>query len=413
MALVDTALRGLKPENKPKKYSDGGGLFLLVNPNGSRLWRLAYRFDGKQKTLAFGAYPKVTLADARALRDRAKKALADGIDPARHDTITTTDHDTFEAIGREWLKAQEPTWAPKYAPQVFRTFERDVFPVLGQRPITDIEPSEVLKVLRAVEERGAQDIAKRLRQKISAIFRFAVATDRAKADPAANLKGALKPPPKTRHMAALRAADMPDFLQRLRAFDGEARTALALELLIHTMTRTNEVRFGRWDEIDGDLWRIPAERMKAGRDHIIPLSRQAKAILERLRALAGASPWIAEGMRGRPMSENTMLFALYRMGYHSRATTHGFRSTASTFLNESEMWRADAIERQLAHVPGDSVRSAYNAALYLDERARMLQWWSDRLESFEAAGMQSPTNEQGAASLSESDTDLSDLLGSL
>lgn len=238
MALVDTALRGLKPENKPKKYSDSGGLFLLVNPNGSKLWRLAYRFDGKQKTLAFGAYPKVTLADARALRDRAKKALADGIDPARHDTITTTDHDTFEAIGREWLKAQEPTWAAKYAPQVFRTFERDVFPVLGQRPITDIEPSEVLKVLRAVEERGAQDIAKRLRQKISAIFRFAVATDRAKADPAANLKGALKPPPKTRHMAALRAADMPDFLQRLRAFDGDARTALALELLIHTMTRT-------------------------------------------------------------------------------------------------------------------------------------------------------------------------------
>lgn len=399
MALVDTALRGLKPENKPKKYSDGGGLFLMVNPNGSKLWRLAYRFDGKQKTLAFGAYPKVTLADARALRDRAKKALADGIDPARHDTITTTDHDTFEAIGREWLKAQEPTWAPKYAPQVFRTFERDVFPVLGQRPITDIEPSEVLKVLRAVEDRGAQDIAKRLRQKISAIFRFAVATDRAKADPAANLKGALKPPPKTRHMAALRAADMPDFLQRLRAFDGEARTALALELLIHTMTRTNEVRYGRWDEIDGDLWRIPAARMKAGRDHIIPLSRQAKAILERLRALAWASPWIAEGTKGRPMSENTMLFALYRMGYHSRATTHGFRSTASTILNESRLWRADAIERQLAHVPGDSVRSAYNAALYLDERAEMLQWWSDQLDGFEAAGVKKSP-----------DTDLSDLL---
>lgn len=398
MALVDTALRGLKPENKPKKYSDGGGLFLLVNPNGSKLWRLAYRFDGKQKTLAFGAYPKVTLADARALRDRAKKALADGIDPARHDTITTTDHDTFEAIGREWLKAQEPTWAPKYAPQVFRTFERDVFPVLGQRPIIDIEPGEVLKVLRAVEERGAQDIAKRLRQKISAIFRFAVATDRAKADPAANLKGALKPPPKTRHMAALRAADMPDFLQRLRVFDGEPRTGLALELLIHTMTRTNEVRYGRWDEIDGDLWRIPAARMKAGRDHIIPLSRQAKAILERLRALAGASPWIAEGTRGRPMSENTMLFALFRMGYHSRATTHGFRSTASTILNESRLWRADAIERQLAHVPGDSVRSAYNAALYLDERAEMLQWWSDQLDGFEAAGAK------------KSNTDLTDLL---
>lgn len=342
MALVDTTLRGLKPQAKPKKYSDGGGLFLLVNPNGSKLWRLAYRFDGKQKTLAFGLYPKVSLADARALRDRAKKALADGIDPAKHTNIDKTDHDTFEAIGREWLKAQEPTWAPKYAPQVFRQFERDVFPALGNRAIDEIEASEVLKVLRAVEARGAQDIAKRLRQKISSIFRYAIATGRAKHDPAANLKGALKPPPRTRHMAALRAADMPDFMQRLRAFDGDPKTALALELLIHTMTRTNEVRFGRWAEIEGDLWRIPADRMKAGRDHIIPLSRQAKAILERLKALAGTSEWIAEGSRGKPMSENTMLFALYRMGYHSRATTHGFRSTASTILNESELWRADA-----------------------------------------------------------------------
>ncbi|MDO5630526.1 MAG: integrase arm-type DNA-binding domain-containing protein [Paracoccus sp. (in: a-proteobacteria)] len=403
MALTDTALRGLKPESKPKKYSDGGGLFLMVNPNGSKLWRLAYRFDGKQKTLAFGAYPAVRLADARALRDRAKKALADGIDPARHTNIATTDHDTFAAIGKEWLAAQEPTWAPKYAPQVMRQFERDVFPDLGQRPITEIEPSEVLKVLRAVEARGAQDIAKRLRQKISAIFRFAIATDRAKLDPAANLKGALKPPPKTRHMAALRAADMPEFMQKLRAFDGDPKTVLALELLIHTMTRTNEVRYGRWDEIDGDLWRIPADRMKAGRDHIIPLSKQAKAILDKLRALAGKSEWIAEGSRGKPMSENTMLFALYRMGYHSRATTHGFRSTASTILNESELWRADAIERQLAHVPTDSVRSAYNAALYLDERNRMLQWWSDKLDSFESAGISQQVTKNP-------DTDISDLL---
>lgn len=411
MALVDTALRGLKPQQKPKKYSDSGGLHLLVNPNGSKLWRLAYRFDGKQKTLALGVYPKVSLADARALRERAKKALADGIDPARNTNSATTDHDTFEAIGREWLRAQEPTWAPKYAPQVFRQFERDVFPALGSRPITEIEPSEVLKVLRAVEARGAQDIAKRLRQKISAIFRYAIASDRAKHDPAANLKGALKPPPKTRHMAALKAGDMPEFMQRLLAFEGAAKTALALELVIHTMTRTNEVRFGRWAEVEGDLWRIPAERMKAQRDHIIPLSRQAKAILERLRALAGESEWIAEGTRGKPMSENTMLFALYRMGYHSRATTHGFRATASTILNESELWRPDAIERQLAHVPGDSVRSAYNAALYLDERTRMLQWWSDKLDEFEAVGKPSPADQENAPSEPTIDTDLSDLLG--
>ncbi|AUH34649.1 tyrosine-type recombinase/integrase [Paracoccus tegillarcae] len=234
MALVDTALRGLKPQQKPKKYSDGGGLHLLVNPNGSKLWRLAYRFEGKQKTLAFGSYPKVSLADARALRERAKKALSDGIDPARNTHSATTDHDTFEAIGREWLRAQEPTWAPKYAPQVFRHFDRDVFPALGSRPVTEIEPTEVLKVLRAVEARGAQDIAKRLRQKISAIFRYAIASDRAKHDPAANLKGALKPPPKTRHMAALKAGDMPEFMQRLRAFDGVETTALAMELVILT-----------------------------------------------------------------------------------------------------------------------------------------------------------------------------------
>jgi len=386
MALKDTGLRGLKPDSKPRKYSDGGGLFILVTPSGSKLWRLAYRFDGKQKTLSFGAYPTVSLAEARALRERARKALADGFDPACHTSIDTTDHDTFEAVGREWLEAQEPTWSPNYAPQVFRQFQRDVFPALGSRPIDAIEPSEILKVLRAVEARGAQDIAKRLRQKISAIFRYAIATDRAKHDPAAHLKGALKPLPRTRHMAALKAAEMPEFLQRLRAFDGDPKTALALELVIHTMTRTNEVRFARWAELDGDLWRIPAERMKAGRDHIIPLSRQAKAILEQLRGLAGRSEWIAEGTRGKPMSENTLLFALYRMGYHSRATTHGFRSTASTVLNESELWRSDAIERQLAHVPGDSVRSAYNAALYLEERRRMLQWWSDRLDEWEAVG---------------------------
>lgn len=412
MALVDTALRGLKPQEKPKKYSDGGGLHLLVNPNGSKLWRLAYRFDGKQKTLAFGAYPKVTLADARALRERAKKALADGIDPAKHTNIDKTDHDTFEAIGREWLNSQEPIWAPKYAPQVFRQFERDVFPALGDRPVDAIEASEVLKVLRAVEARGAQDIAKRLRQKISAIFRYAIATDRAKHDPAANLKGALKPAPKTRHMAALKAAEMPEFLLRLRAFDGDPKTALALELVIHTMTRTAEVRFARWTEIEGNLWRIPADRMKAGRDHIIPLSRQAKAILERLKALAGKSEWIAEGSRGKPMSENTMLFALYRMGYHSRATTHGFRSTASTILNESEKWRADAIERQLAHVPGDSVRSAYNAALYLDERTRMLQWWSNKLDGFETVGNAKINHPLTIEAPEKSPTDLSDLLGS-
>ncbi|UUV43197.1 tyrosine integrase [Rhodobacter phage RcCWillis] len=399
MPLSDTKLRGIKPVTKPTKMSDGGQLYLLVKPNGSKLWRMDYQFEGKRKTLSFGAYPEVSLSSARAMRDRAKKALAADLDPAKHDALDIGDHDTFEVIGREWLKAQEPTWAPKYAPQVFKQFERDVFPMIGQRPIRSIKAEEVLTVLRAVEDRGAHDIAKRLRQKISAIFCYAISSGRAEVDPAASLKKAMRKPPKVKHMAALKGHEMPEFFARLRAFDGDPKTALALELVIHTMTRTNEVRFGRWDEVEGDYWRIPGERMKAKREHIIPLSRQTKAILAKLKDLAGDSPWIAEGSRGKPMSENTMLFALYRMGYHSRATTHGFRSTASTTLNESELWLPDAIERQLAHVPADQVRSAYNAALHLEQRTRMMQWWSDRLEAWEAGQVSKPV-----------DTDLSDLL---
>lgn len=402
MPLSDTKLRGIKPGQKPQKFSDGGQLYLLVNPSGSRLWRMDYAFEGKRKTLSFGAYPETKLADARAMRDRAKKALADGYDPALHKTIDSSEHDSFEAIGRQWLAAQMPTWAPKYAPQVMRSFERDVFPKIGHRPISEIEPSDILDVLRAVEERGALDIAKRLRQKISAIFRFATPSGHVKHDPAANLRDAMKKQRKVKHMAALKPAQMPEFFQKLRSFDGEAVTALALEFTIHTMTRTNEVRFARWEEIDeaSNLWRIPGERMKKDRDHLVPLSKQAKVILAKLKEIAGGSPWIAEGTRGKPMSENTMLFALYRMGYHSRATTHGFRGTASTFLNESGLWREDAIERQLAHVPDDQVRAAYNAALYLEERTRMLQWWSDKLEDWER-GLQPPK---------PSDTSLDDLM---
>lgn len=399
MALTDAKLRGVKPGLKQKKLSDGGQLYLLVKPNGSKLWRMDYAFEGRRKTLSFGSYPETSLSNARALRDRAKKAISAGVDPSKHDYITSTDHDTFESVGREWLKAQEPTWAPKYAPQVFRQFERDVFPKLGPRPLKQIKSEQVLEVLRMVEERGAHDIAKRLRQKISAIFCYAIASGRAEIDPAAPLKKALRKPPKVKHMAALRAGDMPEFFTRLRAYDGEPRTVLALELAIHTMTRTSEVRFARWEELDHDHWRIPAERMKKDREHLVPLSQQVKVILAKLKELAGDSPWIAEGSRGKPMSQNTLIFALYRMGYHSRATTHGFRSTASTVLNESGLWHYDAIERQLSHVPKDQVRSAYNAALYMDERRSMLQWWSDKLEDWES---NSP--------LVISSTDLTDLL---
>lgn len=396
MPLTDTKLRGIKPGLKPQKLSDGGQLYLLVNPSGSKLWRMDYAFKGKRKTLSFGPYPEVKLADARALRDRAKKALTDGLDPSSHRSIERGDHDSFEAVARAWLASQ--IWAPKYAPQIVRTFERDVFPLIGQRPIAEIEPSEVLSVIRAVEARGALDIAKRLRQKISAVFRYATPSGLVKFDPAASLRDAMKRPPRVKHMASLKAGEMPDFFKRLRAFDGEPQTALALELVIHTMSRTSEVRFGRWSEIEDDFWRIPGSRMKKGRDHIVPLTRQSKDILGRLKEIAGKSEWIAPGISGKPMSENTMLYALYRMGYHSRATTHGFRSTASTVLNESALWRNDAIERQLAHVPDDQVRAAYNAAQYLDERIKMMTWWSDQLTQWESQRIRTV------------DTDLSNLL---
>lgn len=407
MPLSDTKLRGVKPGAKPQKLSDGGQLYLLVNPSGSKLWRMDYAFAGKRKTLSFGAYPKVKLADARLLRDRAKKALVAGLDPSKHRDIGRTDHDTFEAVARTWLKSQVPNLASNYGPRLFNAFERDVFPKIGHRPIAEIEPNEILDVLRAVEERGALETAKRLRQRISAVFRYAIPGGLVKHDPAANLRDAMKRQPRVKHMASLKAGEMPEFFKRLRGYDGEPQTTLALELTIHTMTRTNEVRFGRWSEIDGNVWRIPGERMKKGRDHVIPLTRQVKAILAKLKDLSGDCDWIAPSAMGRPMSENTMLFAIYRIGYHSRATTHGFRSTASTVLNESGLWRVDAIERQLAHVPDDQVRAAYNAAQYLEERTRMLEWWSNKLDEWERIGL-GVSSEPSAPS---SNTDLSDLLG--
>ncbi|MBZ9794804.1 tyrosine-type recombinase/integrase [Mesorhizobium sp. ES1-4] len=381
MPLTDSACRAAKPEAAIKKLSDAGGLHLAVNPNGSKLWRMNYRFDGKQKTLSFGPYPRVTLADARALRENAKRALVDGIDPAAIKGKSATGaHDSFEAIAREWHKGQESSWVPAHAERVLSRFDRDVFPTLGDRRIESITAPEILEVLRAVEARGALDVTKRLRQSMGAVFRYAIATSRAARDPVADLRGALKPNPKPVHMASLKANEIANFIGKLRAYDGERQTALAVEFILHTALRTNELRFGRWTEMDGDLWRIPAERMKAGRDHIVPLTKQTKRLLGQLKTIAGDSEWIVPGGRtGKPISQNTMIFALYRLGFHSKLTIHGLRGTFSTIANESGLWTPDSIERALAHVPGNKVRSSYNHATYLDERRRLMTWWSDYL----------------------------------
>lgn len=370
MPLSDTACRNAKPGDKPRKLTDAGNLYLLVQPTGSRLWRWNYRFDGKQKTMAFGKYPEVSLSEARSRRDEARAMLAAGLDPANPKPVESIN---FEEVAREWIKSRID-WSPGHLSRILSRLEEDIFPEFGHVSVSLLDAPTILAALRKVEARGALEVAKRLRQTIGQIMRYAIATGRASRDPAADLRGAMKPSPRVRHMAALRENDLPEFLTKLDAYDGDLRTRLAIELVMRTFVRTGEIRGARWSEIDGDLWRIPEERMKMGREHVVPLPPQTLAVLERLKAL-GDPEFVCR------MSENTMLYAMYRMGYHSRATIHGFRSTASTILNESGLWSPDAIERQLAHVPGNVVRSAYNAAQYLPERRKMMLWWNDFLDA--------------------------------
>ena len=386
MPLTDLACRNAKadPSGKPIKMTDSAGLLLFVSPTGARLWRYRYKFEGREKLLSFGPYPDVKLADARGLRDKAKKLLAEGLDPGVKETLRAPLGDTFEAVAKEWLKAQD--WKGSHGFRVERRFAKDVFPKIGATAIAELTASQVLEVLKAVEDR-APDIASRLRQHVSAIMRYAVATQRADRDPVADLRGALKPKRRTKHMPMLTAAQMPEFLARLARYDlgggrTEEQTKLGILLVAHTAVRTNEIRYGKWSEIEGDVWRIPAERMKAEREHVIPLSPQVVAMLTRLKELARGSDWIlpGENREDRPSSENRLLFAAYRLGYRGRLTIHGLRATFSTIANESELWSDDAIERQLAHMPQDKVRSAYNRGLRLEERRRLMAWWSDWLD---------------------------------
>jgi integrase len=390
MPLTDTRCRTAKGESAPRKLADGGGLYLLITPEGAKYWRVAYRWRGKQRTLACGVYPAVTLADARRVRDETKCLLAEDVDPSakkkerKRDALRAAAN-TFERLAREWHKKWEPGRSELYATQVLRRLEADAFPEIGHRPVAEIEPPEVLDMLRKVEARGAKETARRLKQLVGQICRYAIAIGIAKRDPSADLKGALEATGEPQRHRAMPRAELPDFLRSLQSYAGERQTALALQLITLTMLRTTELRAGRWNEIedlDGSLplWRVPADRMKKRKEHLVPLSRQAAAVLRELRALAKGSPLMFPSpSRDRCMSSNTMLYALYRMGYHSRATTHGFRSVASTILNENN-FNSDWIERQLAHVDSNDVRRAYNAAEWLPERRRMMQWFADHLD---------------------------------
>jgi integrase len=392
MTLTDTRIRNAKPAPKTYKLSDGGGMYLLVTPQGGRYWRLDYRFHGKRRTLALGIYPTVTLASARARREDARGLLSDGLDPSAVKKATeraarVAGENTFEAIAREWIANQRKRLAPRYCALLLARLESDIFPQIGPRPIGDVDAPQLLEALRKVEKRGVVETARRLRQTCGQVFRYAVVTGRANYDPSADLRGALRSPGRTRGHKAMALNEVPNFLSALAAYDGDQRTRLALRLMILTFVRTTELRAARWSEFENlngtdPLWRIPAERMKMKREHIVPLAPQAVRVLCQLRKLPGsdASPFLFPSpAREGCMSNNTLLYALYRMGYHRRATVHGFRAMASTALNEMG-FRPDLIERQLAHEEQNAVRAAYNRAEYLGERRAMMNRWADYLD---------------------------------
>ncbi len=388
--LTDTAIRKAKPAENRKRLSDGKGLYIEVAPSGGKWWRLKYRFSGKEKRISLGTYPEVSLKQARDRRDNARAQVADGIDPSvqrRADkaAMHRASVETFAAIAEEWQTKQKPRWTVGYAQIVARRLEKNIYPWLGNMPLTHISPQELLSVLRRTESRGAVDTARRLRMYCSQIFRYAVATGRAERDPAADLRGALQAAPE-RHYASIQDPELiGGLLRAIDSYRGDVVTRSALALAPLVFVRPGELRGARWAEIDFDeaQWRIPSERMKKRAPHIVPLSQQAVAVLRELHLLTGSGDFVFPGVRSRKrcMSENTVTAALRRMGYASgEMTGHGFRSLASTRLNEMG-WNRDAIERQLAHAERDKVRAAYNYAEHLPERRCMMQTWADYLDS--------------------------------
>lgn len=387
MPLTDTAIRQAKCSDKPIKLSDSAGMYLLVNKTG-KYWRLDYRYLGKRKTLALGVYPDTSLKDARARRDAARKLLADGTDPgearkeekrAQHIAAANS----FEMIAREWHKNEQPRWSKGHADRVIESLEADIFPDLGRQPISTLTAPSILETIRKIEKRGAIETAGRVLQRVGAVMRYAIQTGRVERNPAADLVGALSAS-KVEHRPALPRGELREFYRRLAVEPLHPATKIAMHLLIYTFVRPGELRAARWEEFDlaRAEWRIPAERMKMRAPHIVPLCQQALALLEELRPLTGRYAQLFPAMTDydRPMSENTLGYAMGRMGYKGTATPHGFRALASTVLNE-EGFDPDVIERQLAHAERNKIRAAYHRAEYLNERRKMMQWWADYLES--------------------------------
>jgi integrase len=389
VALTDTAIRKSKPGEKPVKLFDGAGLFLLVQPTGGKLWRLKYRFEGKEKLLSLGAYPEVSLADARERRDAARKQLAAGVDPsqARKDEKTARQvaaANSFESVARAWWEHWKGPKSARHADYVIRRLELDVFPVIGAKPASAITAPQLLAMAKKIEQRGALDIAKRALQTTGQVFRYAVAHGIVERNPAADVRpgDALKPRKKT-HYARVDAKELPELLRKIEAYNGSPFTRIAMKLMALTFVRTSELIGARWDEFDLEAaeWRIPGERMKMKTPHIVPLATQAVELLQVLREIRPAGLLFpGERDHEKPMSNNTILKALERMGYAGRMTGHGFRGVASTILHELGFDHAH-IELQLAHQERDDTSAAYNFATYLPQRRKMMQAYADHLDA--------------------------------
>ncbi len=402
--LTDTTCRNAKPKEKPYKLADGGGLYLLINPNGAKHWRLKYRFLGKEKLLALGPYPLLPLAGAREGREDAKRLLKAGTDPVSHKrdgkrSAVRNAQNTFEAVALEWVENQKERWSQKYAEKVLRGLTLNIFPEIGQRPIAQITPPELLDTLRKIEKRGALDIAGRTKQICSQIFRYGIQTGKCERDAAADLRGALKSR-KTQHFAAIEAGDLPGFLKALERNEPRlyARTRRAIELSMLCFTRPGEIRQACWSEIDIEArqWTIPAARMKMRRDHIVPLSRQAIAVLEAQREETGklnTDYVFPSQVRPRqPMSDGTVNLAIKRLGYGERMTAHGFRALARTTIREQLGYDSEIIEKQLAHQARNPLGEAYDRTQFLPQRKKMMQEWADYLDAVASGGKVIKTN---------------------
>lgn len=390
MTLTATAVRNVKPKTKSFKLTDGKGMYLLVNPNGSKYWRQKYRFHGKEKLLSLGVYPDISLSNAREKRDSARKLLLDGIDPnifkqTLKRTTEESDSNTFEITARKWHMKFSQKWSADHGEKILRRLERDVFPWIGDKSISKLKAPELLTIIQRIENRGALDTAHRALQNCGQIYSYAIASGFADRDPSAALKKALPPVRPKHHASITEPRKAGSLLRTIDAYQGYFVTKCALSLAPLLFVRPGELRHAEWSEINTDTaeWRIPAKKMKMKELHIVPLSLQSMKILEELHTLTGRGKYVFPGIRSasRPMSENTINGALRRLGYtKDEMTGHGFRSMASTLLNEQGVNR-DWIERQLAHSERDSIRAAYNYADYLPERKNMMQQWADYLDS--------------------------------